>query len=51
MTDHDKAVKIADKIRELLRLRSTLTAEKVLEKCCDSKELDWYYRAVCEPIR
>lgn len=51
MTDHDKAVKIASKIRELLRLRSNLTAEEVLEMCKDSQELDWYYRAVWEPIR
>ena len=51
MTDYDKAAKIAGKIRELLWLKSTLTAEEVLRKCKNSKELDWYYRAVCIPIR
>lgn len=51
MTDHDKANAIAAKLRELTKLRSGITAEDVLKKCCCSKELGWYYRAVCLPIR
>jgi len=42
VTDHDKAVSIADHLRKI-RLDVIVTAEDILTKCRSAEELSFYY--------
>lgn len=46
MTDHEKAVAIADKLWNMTSFRVVVTAEDVLRKS-EGKELDFFYRWCC----
>lgn len=43
MTDHEKAVSIADRLRKI-RLDVIVTAEDILSKCRSAEELSFYYQ-------
>lgn len=46
MTDYEKAVAIADKLRNMTNFRVVVTAEDVLRKS-GGAELDFFYRWCC----
>lgn len=46
MNDHEKAVAIADKLRNMTNFRVVVTAEDVLSKS-GGDELDFFYRWCC----
>ena len=49
VTDHDKAVSIADHLRKI-RLDVIVTAEDILSKCRSAEELGFYYEMLRRPI-
>ncbi|MCR5729537.1 MAG: hypothetical protein K6G20_04175 [Ruminococcus sp.] len=49
MTDHDKAVSIADHLRKIM-LDVIVTAEDILSKCRSAEELGFYYEMLRRPI-
>lgn len=49
VTDHDKAVSIADHLRKI-RLDVIVTAEDILSKCRSAEELGFYYEMLTTKI-
>lgn len=49
MTDHDKAVSIADHLRKI-RLDVIVTAEDIISKCRSAEELGFYYEMLRRQI-
>lgn len=46
---HDKAVAIAARLRSI-RIEVIVTAEDILLRCRNSRELDFYYRGLCKNV-